>query len=441
MQYVRRTYSQIICGIMATVVLVAMTACAARADWPQWGGPERDFTVHTSGLAEVWPESGPRRLWERELGDGYSSVVAENGVLYTMYREGEMYDAEYTIAMDAKTGKTIWEQKHASPVPEGGQRYPGPNTTPLLAGDQLYAIGRNAVVYCYDKKDGKVRWTHDLVAELGAVVPGWGYSSSPILYKNTVIAAVGTEPYHDGEASEQEESTGAGEQTPARKNSLIAFERISGAVAWKSQDFKFRFSSPIVIRHGGKDQLIVLPQEKIVSIDPKDGALLWGHDLEDEEWHMTTPLWNGEDLLFSGSGHTGRVIQLTGGGGKTVPRELWASKKVGLGIGTPVRLGNLVVAPKGGRSSLLVGVDLRTGERKWVQRGFGQATLVYGDGKIILLDEQGRLALASATLDGLTLHSQWQVPEWSGQTFTAPTLVDRVLYVRDRQRLMAFDLG
>src|SRR5262249_40301445 len=103
--------------------------------WLQWGGPHRNFQTEAYGLAERWPSSGARVMWKRELGEGYSSILAENGVLYTMYgRRGQ----EITLAANAATGKTIWER--SNPVSfhnDAADRGDGPHATPLIVGDRL----------------------------------------------------------------------------------------------------------------------------------------------------------------------------------------------------------------------------------------------------------------------------------------------------------------
>src|ERR1700752_5293048 len=73
--------------------------------WTQWGGPNRNFKTEASGLKDTWPASGPRVVWKRALGDGYSSTVVENDTLYTMYaRSGQ----EVVLAAKGETGETIW---------------------------------------------------------------------------------------------------------------------------------------------------------------------------------------------------------------------------------------------------------------------------------------------------------------------------------------------
>jgi len=77
-------------------------------NWPQWGGPRRYFTVEADGLAERWPHGGPTRLWHRELGDGCSGIVHDEGVLYTLYRSDPSSGDERVVALEAETGRTIW---------------------------------------------------------------------------------------------------------------------------------------------------------------------------------------------------------------------------------------------------------------------------------------------------------------------------------------------
>ena len=91
-------------------VLIAATlfsAAGARAQgWPQWGGPHRNFHADGRGLAATWPAEGPRRIWSRELGDGYSAISVEGERLYTLFRRGEQ---DVAVCLDAATGKTVWE--------------------------------------------------------------------------------------------------------------------------------------------------------------------------------------------------------------------------------------------------------------------------------------------------------------------------------------------
>ena len=133
------------------------------AQWTQWGGPNRDFKVETSVSTDKWPEHGPTKLWHRPLGTGYSAIVADEGVLYTMYRKKKTDAYEYTIALDAETGETLWKKRDLAAVPSSlsdheKKDFTGPNATPLIVGDKLFTVGRNALLTCRRTSDGETIW-------------------------------------------------------------------------------------------------------------------------------------------------------------------------------------------------------------------------------------------------------------------------------------------
>ena len=134
------------------LLCLSRTVLAQTPAWPQWGGPQRNFMVEAKGLAEAWPASGPKRLWSRDLGDGHSSIVVDQGRLYTMYSRGEQ---EFVIALDAASGKTLWEHGYAAPTTglklENGN---GPHSTPLVVGNLLFTVGVVGKLHALDKQTG-----------------------------------------------------------------------------------------------------------------------------------------------------------------------------------------------------------------------------------------------------------------------------------------------
>src|SRR5262245_54473021 len=149
-----------------TFLAAAGLAVAAKTDavaWTQWGGPHRNFTTEARGLKSTWPAAGPKVIWKRPLGEGYSSPSVEAGVVYTMYgRPGQ----EIVIAIEAGTGKTLWE--HSSPVTfrsDAQEMGNGPYSTPLLAGGRVFTAGVSGRLQCLDKKSGKLLWTQMLWAD------------------------------------------------------------------------------------------------------------------------------------------------------------------------------------------------------------------------------------------------------------------------------------
>lgn len=413
--------------VLLTAGLLVPPAARAEGDWLQWGGPSRDFTVQTTGLAERWPDDGPRRLWHRELGDGYSCILYEDGVLYTMYRTHPNSHEERVVALDAATGNNLWEHVNRARLsvrPDERWGGLGPNATPLIVGDRLFAPGSNAHMLCLDKKDGKVLWSRDLAADYGAPYPNGGevgYSASPLAYENLLIVSVGRKEAADA----------------PRGQSMIALDQETGKEVWRGMDYLLEFSSPKLIRFDGEDQLVQYATPGLVGVNPATGRELWRVPLA-QRGAISSPVFDGRDLLFCIDAQerpAGTAIKLAREGGKTVPEIFWASRKVRLSVPTPVIVdGHLY----GCTDQILFRVDMATGKRTWVERGFPDAAIVHADGKLIILDVNGKLTLATPATEGLTIHSQCQITE--KYSFTVPTLVGKTLYVRDRKHIMALDL-
>ena len=438
MPFQSRIRRLIVAAVISSIFVYPLVA-ADDGDWTQWGGPHRNFTVETSGLADQWPEGGPPRLWERDLGEGYNAILYDNGVLYTMYRKASEPENEYAIALDSKTGKTLWENGYPSPAKDVSDRYPGPNAAPLIVGDRLFTLGFRGVLTCHQKKDGAVLWRKDLPEVTNAPIPRWGCSPGPIAYRNTVIVPVGCAMpnLHPTTQTAQPSRTYA----PPSGQSLLALDQQNGELIWKSLDFMMGHSSPILIQFGGRDMLVLYTCTGVAGVDPANGRSLWNYPLEQDHTDavITTPVWNGEDLLYFESGEAGFVLKLSIQDECLEVQELWRSGKVALGIGTPIVTDGVLIGSKRGNQPLILGVDFATGERTCFARALPAATVVQGDGKIIALDCNGVLALATATREHITIRSQCQVTQrWS---FTPPTLVDSTLYIRDTRKILALDLG
>jgi outer membrane protein assembly factor BamB len=404
----------------------------ADSAWSQWGGANRNFIVDGHGLAETWPEAGPRVLWTRALGTGHSAIVVDEGRLFTMYRVGNgrarqgPWDAEEVVAaLDVRTGQTLWEHKYPSRR-EDFSFGAGPHSTPLVVGNRVFTIGTNQQMFAFDKQTGKVLWSHDFIKEFNSPellirpVVKVGYGCSPIAYRDLVICSVG----------------GPGQ-------SVMAFRQHDGSVAWKSGDFLTSSSAPVLITFEGQAQLVFLAGGTVTALDPGNGRVLWSHPHDPgNDLNCATPLWGPDNILFVSSAYKAgsRAIQLKKAGDATTTEELWFTNRVRFMFLNAVRIGDHVYGTTGDFGpAFLTALNIKTGQSAWQHRGFGRASLLQAGDKTIIMDEDGDLALARLTPQGATILAQAKI--FDTTTWTAPTLVGTTLYARDREKMVALDLG
>lgn len=406
------------CGILAFVFAQAATV-AASDNWRQWGGPQRNFVANDVDLA-LWPDGGPKRLWERELGDGFSSIIVDEKSLYTQLRRG---DDEVVIALDADTGETQWEFSYPAPLPEGLDRGYGigPRSTPLLIGKRLFTVGITGILHCVDTQTHASVWSHDLVGTHGGNIPRWGYASSPLAYREIIIVPVGG-------------SDGKG---------VMAFRQKDGEIVWQEGEEKNSYSSPIIIDLDGKDQCVLFMVDEVIGLDPATGKREWSFPHKTSyNINASTPVWSDDNLLLISSAYgTGsRALRLRRDeGAKAQVEEAWSQRRIGVHHATPIRVGDTIFCSVGMMGpAILVALDAKTGEILWRNREFSKATLVNVGAKFVILGEDGTLGLATMTREAVEIHAK--VDLLGNQAWTAPTIVGTRLYVRDRKKALALEL-
>lgn len=407
-------------------ILFSFSSALLAADWPQWGGPSRDFVSQGEPLAENWggndPENqGPEKLWERSLGDGYAGIAAVGDRLYTMYREN---NDEVVIVLDAGTGETVWEHRYdATPTSKMKLSYgPGPHVTPTVDRGLVFTAGVMGVFHALDAQDGSVVWKRDLVEDLGGDLLVRGYAVSPLIDGDNVLLKLGGE------------------------NAVIALHRKTGEVVWKTEAAAENSqSSPILVNVKGERQLIAFMAGEVIAVSPDDGRLLWRHKHRSGAvYNIMTPLYLEESQhLFLSSAYGGgsrllKILPSQDGAGQA-PVELWESNRLNVHFTNAVRIGDLYVGSNGATgSTILSALDAETGALVWKSRDVERSSFVQRGDRFLALDHEGRLALLGLSRDGVQKFAEYQLFE--DRSFTPPTLVGKTAYARDREKILALRL-
>src|SRR5688500_9563976 len=155
-------------SVLSLTLTLLTAGPAAALDWPQFRGLNRDGVSAETDLARSWPAEGPRVVWKRAIGEGFSGISAVADRLYTMDSDGT---TEYVLALEAGSGKEVWR------VPAGPKLIDsmgnGPRTTPTLDDGAVYAMGSHGRLLALKAADGAKIWEVDLPQAFGAKRPTW----------------------------------------------------------------------------------------------------------------------------------------------------------------------------------------------------------------------------------------------------------------------------
>ena len=386
------------------------------AGWSGFRGPARDSRLSGTRIATDWQTSPPQEIWRRPVGPGWSSFAVRGGLIYTQEQRG---DEEVVAAYRASNGEPVWQHADDARFWEaiGGA---GPRGTPTLAGDLVLSLGATGILNALDAETGAVRWSRDTVEDTGASIPGWGISASPLVWDDAVIVAASGIP--------------------------AAYQLATGEKLWigpkggGGESYSSPHRLPVVGLEGGEraDQVLLLRPEGLLGLDPETGAELWSH-----EWGgvpiVQPAITDDGDVLVAVSDRSGlRRLSLERDGSGWRLEEDWTS------IRLKPYFNDFVVhrgRAYGFDGRILACVDLSNGERVWKggRYGNGQLVLLEDQDLLLVLSEDGELALVKASPDGYEEVAKVEALE--GKTWNHPVLVGDVLLVRNSEEMAAFRLA
>jgi outer membrane protein assembly factor BamB len=385
--------------LLSFFVVLSLIFSLRADEWPARRGRNQDGCTRES-LADVpWPNTGPKELWRSQVGTGFSSLVTSRDYVYTM-GNADNQDTVYCVNID--TGQTVWKHSYDSPLDdrffEGG-----PTSTPTLDGNQLYTFGRSGDLFCFDAATGKVLWSKNIQTETEARIPGWGFSSSPVILEHRLILGVG--------------------------DAGIALDKSSGEVLWKSGDGEAGYMTPYPVQLNGRWYLIIASGKFYQCVLIESGEVVWK-----QRWLTTygcnaaDPIARGNQLFISsGYGRGSSLLEMQETGVKVV----WAIKDFANQLNSSVLIGDNLYGFDGdeGGEVKLKCVEFATGKVLWAEIGYGSGSLIGVGNRLLVLSEQGELVVVTASGDSHQAIARAKILD--GKCWTVPVLSHGRVFARN----------
>ncbi len=401
----------------ATTTAATTTAATVPGpdDYPQFYGPNRDATLAGPRLARDWRAQPPRQLWRREVGEAWSSFAVVGDAVVTQEQRGA---EETVVRYELSTGEQVWVHADSTrfDTTVGGI---GPRATPTVAAGRVYTLGATGILNCLQLDDGSRVWSRHVLEDNDAAPSEWGLTSSPLLAGDRVIVQLGL-----------------------GGTSLAAYEKATGAPAWRAGVDDGSYSMPTLATVAGREQVLIVNRRSVAGHDPATGEMLWREPWDLPGERITMPLTFGDDrlLVSAGYGAGSRLLRLVPAppGDEDLDftvEELWESRRLKSKF-APMVLRDGVVY--GFDDGVFVALDPETGERLWKRGRYGHGQLILVGEVLLIMTEKGDVVLVEATPDEHRELARMEV--FDSKTWNPLALSGRLLLVRNDREAACYEL-
>ncbi len=394
-----------------TVAIADLTL--QKGDWPCFRGPQRDGRLAGIRINTEWDKSPPKELWRHRVGPGWSSCTIIGNRLFTQEQRG---DDEFVVCYDTESGQEIWAHRDTARFEEvvAGA---GPRGTPTFHEGRLYAMGATGRLNCLNAATGKLFWTADIVKDSGAKVPQWGFSSSPLVSHGLVSVFAGG----------------------SEGKSVVAYNIESGQLAWASGEGTQSYCSTHPATIDGVEQVLIATNVGLTAYQPERGTVLWQHEWRVEQARVVQPTILGETEILLGTGMSGgtRRLGIQRDGDAWQIKEVWTTKTIKPYYNDLVVAGDFLYGFDG---NIFMCVSLNDGRLQWRARGYGngQVLLLSDEALLLILTEQGEVALVKAQPEQ---HKELaRIKAIEGKTWNHPVIAHGKLFVRNAEEIACFSL-
>lgn len=398
------------------ILLLAISSSLSAGDWPQILGPHRDGVAEKETLANEWPKSGPKKVWEAPVGSGFAGVAISKNIVVVFHRQ---QDEEVVTGFNAETGYQLWSEKYPTTFrPQVGEG-DGPSSVPVIQGGRVITFGAQGVLSAWELQTGKSLWSRKTHAEFSTPDSYFGAGSTPVVDGKMILANIGGRS----------------------KAGIVAFDLATGKTLWSVTDDAASYSSPIVVTRDGVNHALFITRLHFVSLDPATGKERFrtAFGQRGPTVNAANPVMIGDDVLLTASyGIGAKLVRL----GKTSAQTAWEGDEIlSSQYTTPIVSNGLVYGIDGRQDGGPVSLKCFDPEKRevlWMKPLTQYATLIAADGKLLIQQTDGLLRLAKLSSESYVELDTASVAK--SQARALPALANGLYYLRDKSTLRCFDL-
>jgi outer membrane protein assembly factor BamB len=392
-----------------------LSSQAAGPDWPQFRGPNRDGAVASFAEPKVWPEK-LAQTWKVDVGEGHASPILIGARVFVFARQGAN---EVMHALDAGSGKAIWQTRYAAPVtvnPAAKAHGPGPKATPTFANGRLYTLGMGGIVTAFDAASGKQLWQKPSSGPL----PLYGTSMSPLVERGLVIVHVGG---HD-------------------KGALTAYDANTGDVKWSWSGDGPSYASPLAADVDGVRQIITLTQDNVIGVSAADGRLLWRRPYKTEyTQNIINPILVGNTLIIAGYQNPTMAIRLVRKGDQWTTENAWENAGVSLYMSNGVLVGDTLFGLSHRNRGEYFLLDIKSGKTVWtgMPRQAENAAIIRAGTIVFSLEDDAELMVGRVNAGKFQELKRYTVA--NSATWAQPVVSGNRLFIKDVSSLALWTIS
>ena len=372
-----------------------------RGGWCDWRGPRRDaISLHVPDKLD----EKPRFAWtQKTTGPGLSGLAAVDGRVILADKSADK-ESDIWRCLDAKTGKELWHLKYSA---EGEMPYTNsPRATPAVYEGRVYLLGAFGDLHCVAVDTGKVFWKKNLLDDFDADLPKWGMTATPLIVDDKLIVNPG-----------------------APKASVVALNRVSGKVIWKTPGPGAAYAPFISANFHGRRQIVGYDATSLGGWDIYTGKRIWTVTPPKKgDFNVPTPIAIRERLLVATENNSTRLYEI---GNRARVKHQFAD--LAPDMISPVVYDQMIF---GCHDEHLYCLDANSLKLLWKVRDEayeGFVTLIAGNRRVMIVTIDGELLLVRADRKKYELISRLKV--FTGEkteVWSHPALVDGRLYLRDK---------